>query len=316
MAKKIYDSVMREIIVEGITKSFGNRKVLDNISFTVHRGEIHGFLGPNGAGKTTTMKILTQLLSADSGAVTFQNKNLQASVGFLLDEPPLYSDMTVREYLKFLAQLRSVPAKLIEENVEYALSALDLKPIENRLIENISKGYKQRVGIAQAIVHKPEVLILDEPTVGLDPKSVVEIRNFIKGLREEHTILLSSHLLYEMGLVCDRITIIKNGEIVETGEIKEIRKKLAGKNHLQFRTKKESQELDLFIQQLPGYQSFHKEKIDNEFSYQVHFFTEQDIRSEVVAKTVELNAELVFFQQKELSLEDIFMQVTDGDVTQ
>ena len=188
---------------------------------------MHGLLGPNGAGKTTTMKVLVNLLEPDSGNVFVNGKSVTleqdyGQVGFLLDNLPLYMEMSVVEFLQFLSQIRAIPKSEQEDAINYCLNALDLNDVKNRLIGNLSKGFKQRVAIAQAIIHRPLIVILDEPTLGLDPQSVIEIRNLILKLKEQYTVLVSSHLLHEMSLICDEITIISEGKVVQTGLISDL----------------------------------------------------------------------------------------------
>ena len=213
--------------LDQVNFSFGDRETLKNISFKVERGAVHGLLGPNGAGKTTTMKVLVNLLEPDSGNVFVNGKSVTleqdyGQVGFLLDNLPLYMEMSVVEFLQFLSQIRAIPKSEQEDAINYCLNALDLNDVKNRLIGNLSKGFKQRVAIAQAIIHRPLIVILDEPTLGLDPQSVIEIRNLILKLKEQHTVLVSSHLLHEMSLICDEITIISEGKVVQTGLISDL----------------------------------------------------------------------------------------------
>lgn len=310
---------MREIVVEGITKKFSNRKVLDNVSFHVNKGEIHGFLGPNGAGKTTTMRIIAGLLRPDEGKVTIEGVDHSVKrdlthnhIGFLLEDPPLYRDMSVLEYLKFVGSLKKVEAKKLKSNIDYCVDVLDLGPVIKRSIENLSKGFKQRVGIAQALIHMPRILILDEPTVGLDPQSVVEIRNLILNLKKEHTVILSSHLLHEMSLVCDQVTIISNGKILETGSIEQLRHKLAGKLNIHLNTIKQTNEFDEYLKSLPGLISLNKNKIDETYDYKIVHDGEVEIRTQLLKNALDLGAEPIGLIQKEYNLEEIFMQITEG----
>lgn len=208
------------IEIQNLTKTYGRIKAVDNISFTVEKGEILGFLGPNGAGKSTTMNILTGYISSTSGIVKVAGKDVlenpvevKKHIGYLPEHPPLYLDMTVNEYLDFCANLKSVPAKEWKSQKKDIMELVKVTHVSHRLVKNLSKGYKQRVGLAQALVGTPEVLILDEPTVGLDPKQIIEIRNLIKALGKNHTIILSSHILPEVSAVCDRVVIINKGKI-------------------------------------------------------------------------------------------------------
>ncbi len=222
------------IEIKSLTKTFGDKIAVDNISFTVADGEIMGFLGPNGAGKSTTMNILTGYLSATSGSAVINGadifeepKRAKQNIGFLPEQPPLYLDMTVTEYLKFVYELKGVtlPRK---EHLQKIMEMTGVKAVENRVIKNLSKGYRQRVGIAQALVGDPKVLIFDEPTVGLDPNQIIEIRELIKNLGKKHTVILSTHILSEVQAVCDRIVIINKGKIVADSPTESLLSNTAG----------------------------------------------------------------------------------------
>lgn len=309
---------MREIVVEGITKRFSNRKVLSEVSFHVNRGEIHGFLGPNGAGKTTTMRIIAGLLRPDAGKVVIEGVDNSVKrdlthnhIGFLLEDPPLYRDMSVVEYLNFVGSLKRVPKAKLKENIDYCIDVLDLDAVINRSIENLSKGFKQRVGIAQALVHRPRILILDEPTVGLDPQSVVEIRNLILNLKNEHTVILSSHLLHEMSLVCDQVTIISDGCILETGSIEQLRHKLAGKLRIELTTIKQTNQFDEYLKCLPGLISLEINKREDIYHYAIMHDGQKDIRTELLSKSLEFETGPIGLEQKEYNLEEIFMRITE-----
>lgn len=209
------------IEVNGLTKKYGERYAIDQISFSVKKGEILGFLGQNGAGKTTTMKILTGFMPATSGTAKIagfdvfeQPLEVKKRIGYLPETPPIYPELLVSEYLSFVADLRNIPRSEKKKKIEAALEKTQLGDVKNRLIGNLSKGYRQRVGLAQALVHDPELLILDEPTVGLDPKQVTEARSLIKSLKESHTVIYSTHILTEVAATCDRIIIIDSGKIV------------------------------------------------------------------------------------------------------
>ncbi len=209
------------IEVSKLTKYYGDKKAVDNISFTVNKGEIVGFLGPNGAGKTTTMNIMTGYLSYTAGSVKINGYDIlenpvqaKKSIGYLPEVPPLYTDMTVDEYLRFVSELKKVNRSEIAENNDRILKMVGIENVRGRRIANLSKGYRQRVGLAQALIGDPAILILDEPTVGLDPKQIIEIRRLIKSLAKDHTIILSSHILSEISAICDRILIINKGLLI------------------------------------------------------------------------------------------------------
>ena len=224
--------------VKKLTKNYGNIKAVDNISFTVGEGEILGFLGPNGAGKSTTMNIITGYISSTSGTVTIDGKEIlenpkeaKAKIGYLPEIPPLYTDMTVKKYLEFMFDLKKVklPKK---EHIEEVMRLVRITEQADRIIKNLSKGYRQRVGFAQALLGNPPVLILDEPTVGLDPMQIIEIRKLIKSLGKKHTIILSSHVLSEISATCDRILVISNGKIVADAKTDELSSSTAGEEKL------------------------------------------------------------------------------------
>lgn len=217
------------IEVSGLSKHYGNIAALSNVTFTVPKGQIVGFLGANGAGKTTTMDILTGCIGADAGTasvagidVTINPKQARRHIGYLPDEPPLHNDMRVHEFVSYAARLHEVPRSEVKKKADDTIEKLSLGDVRNRLVGNLSKGFRQRVGLAQAIVHSPDILILDEPTEGLDPNQIVHIRDLIKSLAGEHTILLSSHILSEVQNTCDHIVIIHQGRIVQTGTYDEI----------------------------------------------------------------------------------------------
>ena len=214
------------IEIKNLTKRYGQIKAVNDISLTIKKGEILGFLGPNGAGKSTTMNILTGYLAPTSGTVTINGFDIMDSpqeakklIGYLPELPPLYQDMTVNEYLKFISELKSVPYKKRKSQLDEILYLVKLGDMQNRLIKNLSKGYKQRVGVAQALVGNPQVLVLDEPTVGLDPKQIIEIRKLIGALKHEHTIILSTHILQEVNAVCSSVAVINKGKLAATGSV-------------------------------------------------------------------------------------------------
>lgn len=217
------------IEVRNLVKEYGDYAAVKNISFTVQKGEILGFLGPNGAGKTTTMRMITGALPPTAGSVSISGFDIlenplevKSRIGYLPETPPLYMDLSVEYFLKFVAKIKGVPSNLQKERLEWSMEKCGLTEVRKRIIGNLSKGFRQRVGLAQAIINKPDVLVLDEPTVGLDPNQIREIRNMIHGLAKEHTIILSTHILPEVTMICDRATIIQNGRIVREGTIAEL----------------------------------------------------------------------------------------------
>ena len=232
------------IEVTNLTKKYGDHIAVDHLSFRVEKGQIYGFLGPNGAGKSTTMNIITGYLAATEGTVTIDGKDVQkdpeeakCAIGYLPELPPLYVDMTVREYLDFVAELKKVPKKERKQQIDEVMEMTQITDMQQRLIKNLSKGYRQRVGLAQAILGYPEVIILDEPTVGLDPKQIIEIRDLIRKLGEDHTVILSSHILSEVSAVCDHIMIIAHGKLVASDSPENLQKLMSGSMELDLEVK-------------------------------------------------------------------------------
>lgn len=227
------------IEVKNLTKRYGNHKAVNDLSFRVEKGQIYGFLGPNGAGKSTTMNILTGYLAATEGTVTIDGVDVQkepekvkSMIGYLPEIPPLYVDMKVEEYLAFVAELKKIPAKQRKEQMEKVMEMTNITDMRKRLIKNLSKGYKQRVGLAQAILGNPKLIILDEPMVGLDPKQIIEIRDLIKELGKEHTVILSSHILSEISMVCDHIMIISKGKLVASDSPEGLQEQMSGEKDI------------------------------------------------------------------------------------
>lgn len=307
---------MNAVELEGITKSFGGRVILDNISFSVTKGHIHGLLGPNGAGKTTSMRIITSLLGQDSGSVKINGevqapfeKKTHQSLGFLLDEPPLYGEMSVKEYLTFVGKLKGLAGDQLSKNLIYCLEKLDLSQVFDRSIENLSKGFKQRVGIAQALIHMPEILILDEPTAGLDPQSVIEIRNLILELKSAHTVIISSHLLHEMSLVCDDLTIISGGVIRETGTLEDLRRRIAGKCEVFVKLGERSENFSKYLIDREDVLNVDVKLKDGVAIYSMQCAHPKRVCPEIIKKAVALNLSVLGVEQREFTLEEIFMRI-------
>ena len=294
------------IKVENITKQFGEQKALNNVSFGVNRPEIVGFLGPNGAGKSTMMKILTTYLSPTSGnaevnghAVSNQQKQVQKSVGYLPEHNPLYLDQYVREYLKFNANVYNVDKSRVEEVIELTR----LTPEAHKTIGQLSKGYRQRVGLANALLHNPEVLILDEPTTGLDPNQLVDIRQLIKSLGKDKTVFLSTHIMQEVEAMCDRVIIINKGEIVADKKLSELREGQEQTVIVEFDYRVE----DAFLLKLP-----HAKSVKNvhDFIYEIVFDTTTDMRSHVFDFAHDNELKILQLNQKNASLESLFRELT------
>jgi ABC-2 type transport system ATP-binding protein len=294
------------IKVKNITKQFGYQKALNNVSFSVNRPEIVGFLGPNGAGKSTMMKILTTYLSPTSGnaevnghAVSNQQKQVQKSVGYLPEHNPLYLDQYVREYLRFNANVYNVDKSRVEEVIELT----GLIPEAHKTIGQLSKGYRQRVGLANALLHNPEVLILDEPTTGLDPNQLVDIRQLIKSLGKDKTVFLSTHIMQEVEAMCDRVIIINKGEIVADKKLSELREGQEQTVIVEFDYRVE----DAFLLKLP-----HAKSVKNvhDFIYEIVFDTTTDMRAHVFDFAHDNELKILQLNQKNASLESLFRELT------
>ncbi len=247
------------IQVSHLTKRYGSQTAVEDLNFTVEKGAVYGFLGPNGAGKTTTMNILTGCLAATEGQVTIGGYDifeqpLQAKglVGYLPEQPPLYMGMTPREYLSFVARAKGVPIRKLDDQLDYVMGVAGVEQVADRLIRNLSKGYRQRVGIAQALLGEPQVIILDEPTVGLDPLQIVEIRQLIRSLGRERTVILSTHILSEVQTVCDRVLMIHKGRLVASGTPEELERQFAGKVTYRLTVKAGPREAREAVEPVPG----------------------------------------------------------------
>jgi ABC-2 type transport system ATP-binding protein len=303
------------IEVEHLTKSYGQARAVNDISFQVDRGEILGFLGPNGAGKTTTMRVLTGYLPATSGTARIagydvfeQSMEVRKRIGYLPETPPLYPDMSVQDYLAFVARIKGVPAGEISRRLEEAMRMANITNKRYELIKRLSRGYKQRVGIAQAIVHNPDVVILDEPTVGLDPNQIKEVRHLIKGLAGEHTIILSTHILPEVEMTCDRVVIINQGRIVAVDTTENLTTQLKGGERVQVKIRG-SQET---IEKIEAVKHVELSPSDDSDVVGATIESEQgtDLRPQIAARVVSNGLDLLELRAVKLSLEDIFMQLT------
>ncbi len=310
------------IEVKNLTKKYGNHLAVDHLNFHVEKGQIYGFLGPNGAGKSTTMNIITGYLAASEGTVLIGGKDVQKepeearkSIGYLPELPPLYVEMTVLEYLRFVAELKKIPKQEREKQIEEVMEMTMISDMSGRLIRNLSKGYKQRVGLAQAILGYPDVIILDEPTVGLDPKQIIEIRDLIKRLGEEHTIILSSHILSEVSAICDHIMIISHGKLVASDSPEGLQKMIRGTSELSLTWRGGSfEELCGMLENIPGVENI--QAIENTEvccnSVLITVAEQQDVREEVFYKMAEAHMPIMNMQLVTKTLEDIFLELT-GD---
>jgi ABC-2 type transport system ATP-binding protein len=302
------------LVVDNITKEYPGRTAVSGVSFDVMKGSIHGFLGPNGAGKSTTMRMIAGLMPASSGNITLfgekvepQKLNFKNQIGLLPENAPLFLDMSVEDYLKFVAKLHSV--KNIKEQVDKVMTDLSLIEVRKRLIGNLSKGYKQRVGLAQAIVYDAPFLILDEPTNGLDPQTVVELREFIKKLSHQKTILFSSHVLPEVEQLCDQITIIHQGKVKASGDLKEIHRKF--RQGLVLKVGIGEKETLPDLSQLGKYEITQEHIVGREKQFHLIFEDDQDCRSEIGKLLIKQGVSLLTLQVESPELEDIFLHMTE-----
>lgn len=307
------------IQAEDLVKKYGSHTAVDHLSFTVERGQIYGFLGPNGAGKSTTMNILTGYIAADSGAVRVNGFDIlkepekaKKCIGYLPETPPLYTDMTVSEYLLFVAELKKVPKKERKDQVGDIMEKIQLSEVKGRLIKNLSKGYKQRVGFAQALVGYPEVLILDEPMVGLDPKQIIEMRDFIKSLAGEHTVILSSHILSEVSAVCDHIMIISQGRLMASGSPEQLQEMMQSRMEMEVTVLGEEQSVKEILDKMEMVESYSIHPAQEEGSIKVLVCTKEneDIRKEVSVALSGAGLVILSMNRREKSLEDIFLELT------
>ena len=303
------------IEVSHLSKSYGDRIAISDLNFTIEKGEVVGFLGPNGAGKSTTMKIITGFMAPSSGQAkvcgfdVFENPiEVKKRIGYLPETPPLYTDMLVQDYLKYVAELKQVPTTKIKSFVERALAKTQLTSVKSRLIQNLSKGFKQRVGIAQALVSEPEVLILDEPTVGLDPKQVSEIRDLIKELQGEHTIILSTHILPEVQATCNKVIIIHEGKIVAQETIEQIEKMNKGFVMLTVKTKK-SNSIEAQLKSIEGVKEVEVLSLQH---YRVKLVEQEDLIEKIASEVIRSGAGLMELSPSRANLEDVFLKLTYG----
>lgn len=305
------------IEISKLTKRYGAISAIDNINFSVKKGEIVGFLGPNGAGKTTTMKIITGFMAPTSGEVKVSGfdvfeKPLEVKkrIGYLPETPPVYTDMYVRDYLKYVAKLKGLRGQEVTQGVERSIEKTNLGSVADRLIGNLSKGFRQRVGIAQALVHNPEVLVLDEPTVGLDPKQVIEIRNLIRALAGEHTVILSTHVLPEVTATCQRIIIINRGEIVAEDTYEGLSRRMSDARRFFVRVRR-PQNFESQIKTAGGVRSV-RSGVDTQ-SFEIELDKTDDSNERLAEAVVKSGAGLMELRSIDVSLEDIFLKLTTTD---
>lgn len=311
------------IEVKNLVKQYGNNFAVDDISFKVNQGDILGFLGPNGAGKSTTMNIVTGYLSATSGTVTIDGVDImedpiaaKSKIGYLPEHPPLYLDMTVKEYLGFVYELKKATQPR-NAHIDEICELVKISDVYKRPIKNLSKGYRQRVGIAQAMIGNPQVLILDEPTVGLDPKQIIEIRTLIKELGERHTVILSSHILPEVQAVCDRIIVINKGKLVADDTPDNLSRNLSSDHKLRMRIEGPDKEVKRLLKNIPGMLSVEVlgERENGVFEYDIEGEPNSDLRREIFKRLAAREWAILGMRSSEMTLEDIFLQLTSDEKT-
>ena len=310
------------IEVTNLVKRYGDHTAVDHLSFHIEKGKIYGFLGPNGAGKSTTMNMITGYIASTEGKVVIDGHDIleepeeaKKCIGYLPEQPPLYFDMTVLEYMKFAADLKKIPRKERESMIEEVMDMVKITDMKNRLIKNLSKGYRQRVGLAQAILGYPEVIILDEPTVGLDPKQIIEIRSLIKELKKKHTVILSSHILSEVSAVCDYVLIISHGRLVASDTPDNLSRLAEGSNTLNMLIKGEKELIENGLKEIDKIKETELAFNEEEGVWNVSVSTEEqeDIREEVFLKMAELHCPILEMKSKKVSLEEIFLELTESE---
>ncbi len=307
------------IEISNLTKHYGNIKAVSNLNFTVNEGEILGFLGPNGAGKSTTMNIITGCISSTKGVVKvcgfdiMENpKEVKKRIGYLPEQPPLYMDMTVTDYLDFVSDLKLADKKKKKKHLSEIMDLTKITDVKNRLIKNLSKGYKQRVGLAQALIGNPRVLILDEPTIGLDPRQILEMRKIIKNLGKEHTVILSSHILTEVSAVCDRVVIINKGKIVGIGTPDDLSKNIRATPKVIIKVDGPKETVSNTIKNIKEVKavSVHGKGNGSINDYLVEATENIDVRTQLIAELVKGGFKILELKELDLSLEDIFLKLT------
>ncbi len=307
------------IEVRNLVKRYGNQAAVDHLSFTVEKGQILGFLGPNGAGKSTTMNIITGYISATEGTVTINGidvfeepEEVKKMIGYLPEFPPLYPDMTIKEYLNFVAELKKVKKSERKQMVLDVMEATKITPMADRLIKHLSKGYKQRVGLAQAIIGYPELIILDEPTVGLDPKQIIEIRDLIKELSKNHTVILSSHIMQEVSAVCDTVMIIDRGKMILSDKPENLSARLGASGGLKLSVKGNKKTVVTALRKISEITHIeeHNNDLEGILDFTLHYGENDDIREAVFYAMCETKTPILEMQYSRMSLEDIFLKVT------
>ena len=302
------------IEVKNLVKKYGNHTAVDHLNFTIEEGHVYGFLGPNGAGKSTTMNIMTGYLGATEGEVLINGHGIlkepeeaKKQIGYLPELPPLYMEMTVREYLEFVAELKGIAKNKREESINEVEKMVKIWEVENRLIRNLSKGYRQRVGLAQAVLGFPEIIILDEPSVGLDPKQIIEIRELIRHLGEKHTVILSSHSLPEIAAVCDHVFIISKGKLVASDSTENLVNLMSGAQEIELTVRTGAGEAAGYLQ---GEENIARVEQADHDKIRIYAKKGADVREEVFRQMAEHNVPVLEMKTVTKSLEDVFLEIT------
>ena len=308
------------IEVSNLVKKYGDHTAVDHLSFQIEKGKIYGFLGPNGAGKSTTMNMITGYIASTEGKVMIDGHDIleepeaaKKCIGYLPEMPPLYFDMTVLEYMKFAADLKKIPRNQKDKQIKEVMDMVKITDMKDRLIKNLSKGYRQRVGLAQAILGYPEVIILDEPTVGLDPKQIIEIRDLIKGLKQKHTVILSSHILSEVSAVCDSVMIIAHGKLVANGTPEELTRLFAGEQEIHMELKGNEDAVRGALGALENAAAADIACENGVTRATLRPENGADIREAVFRACAKANLPILEMHTERASLEEIFLELTQGD---
>ncbi len=310
------------IEVKNLVKRYGEFEAVHGVSFKIEKGLIYGFLGPNGAGKSTTMNIITGCLAATEGEVTINGCDIyedpleaKSHIGYLPEQPPLYMDMTPEEYLEFVGRAKGLTGEDLYRAIDDAIRKTGLTDYASRIIKNLSKGYKQRVGIAQAIIGNPEIIILDEPTVGLDPRQIIEIRELIKSLSREHTVILSSHILTEISAVCDYVIIISHGNIVASDSLENLTKRYEGKNYVDFVARGEESRIRRAIESIPGVLECETNPGELGLVHaRIATSRDRDIREDLFFRFADMKSPILTMSYEEVTLEKVFLELTGDNV--
>ena len=308
------------IEVRNLVKKYGNHVAVNHLNFTIEKGKIYGFLGPNGAGKSTTMNMITGYIASTEGEIMIDGHNIleepevaKKKIGYLPEIPPLYLDMTVQEYLSFAAELKGISKEKRKSNIEEVMSTTKVTEVQYRLIKNLSKGYRQRVGLAQALLGYPEIIILDEPTVGLDPKQIIEIRDLIKNLGRKHTVILSSHILSEVSAVCDQVLIIDKGRLVASDTPENLGKVMSGTNSLEITVKGQESEIRKALDMVENIQEviYHDSLVKGACDFTIKLSGDMDMRENIFFALAEVKCPILKMQSSNMSLEEVFLKLTD-----